>query len=362
MDKPKEHFLYLDMLRGVAAIAVVLLHWFAGFGYTPFGSGGLAVDLFFMLSGFVIAHSYGDRLLAGFSKKTYLVSRIIRLYPMIILGAVLGVARVIGAGVLKGDPVSSTDLIGQFVKNLLLLPNTGTDLAAMFPLNGPIWSLHFEMLAYLAFCLFLFKVNSKWILAILPVAAIAVFDWASVIFGVGLSASDQSTSIQVYLHGLGRVTLGFGTGVLVYRFRDRLLTAVRYHALVPIVLLTAIFFVPKATMQPLLAVFVICAVFPMIVLGGSRVPVSGRFEGLANALGDLSYPLYAIHVPLLWIVAGMCKFAGIAIGGAEVNNAIFVIPGVVVLSLFVFRCVDRPTRMLLSKSRSAGPIPARITG
>lgn len=361
MDKPKEHFVYLDMLRGVAAIAVVLLHWFSGFGYAIFGSGGPAVDLFFMLSGFVIAHSYGDRLRDGLSKQKYFVPRIIRLYPMIILGAILGVARVIGAGVLKGDPTDSASLISQFLKNLLLVPSSGIDLAEMFPLNGPIWSLHFEMLAYLAFCAILFKMKSRWIVAALPVAAIAVLDWASVEFGSGPHTSFLYGGIEAYLQGLGRVTLGFCLGVLAYRWRHRVPAAMQYHPIVGIAFLIAVFAVPGHFMAAPTILLIIMAAFPVVVLGGSRVAVSGRFETLAKALGDLSYPLYAIHVPMLWIISGMCKFTGIAVAGVEAYNAIFVVPSVIIASHLIFRYLDVPTRSLLTKSRGVRQLPVRIT-
>jgi peptidoglycan/LPS O-acetylase OafA/YrhL len=85
----------LDGLRGVAAILVVLFHenyWFSQTGLVP--KAYLAVDFFFCLSGFIIAYSYSEHLISGqLSFLKFSAIRLVRLYPLYLLGTVLGLLR-----------------------------------------------------------------------------------------------------------------------------------------------------------------------------------------------------------------------------------------------------------------------------
>ena len=86
----KSHFEVLDGLRGVAAIAVMLFHSYHAEGL--FHNAWSAVDLFFLLSGFVIAYSSDEHLQHGMPATQFLLRRLIRLYPMIVLGTLVGVS------------------------------------------------------------------------------------------------------------------------------------------------------------------------------------------------------------------------------------------------------------------------------
>ena len=90
----KPHYVLLDGLRGVAALLVIWYHVFEGFATSPidqkFNHGYLAVDFFFILSGFVIGYAYDDRWKTTMTPKEFFKRRLIRLHPMVILGAVLG--------------------------------------------------------------------------------------------------------------------------------------------------------------------------------------------------------------------------------------------------------------------------------
>ena len=92
----KPHYELLDGLRGVAALVVILYHIFEGYAFASNGTidtlnhGYLAVDFFFILSGFVIGYAYDDRWGKGLTMKNFFKRRLIRLHPMVIMGAVLG--------------------------------------------------------------------------------------------------------------------------------------------------------------------------------------------------------------------------------------------------------------------------------
>ena len=152
----KPHYELLDGLRGTAALLVIFYHIGEGFATSPVDQhvnhGYLAVDFFFILSGFVIGYAYDDRWGKSLNIWNFFRRRLIRLHPMVIMGAVLGVAAYCIQGCVQwdGTAVPLTMVLLAFLLNLFLLPvipGTGTDVrgnAEMFPLNGPNWSLFFE--------------------------------------------------------------------------------------------------------------------------------------------------------------------------------------------------------------------------
>lgn len=151
----KPHYDLLDGLRGVAALMVIFYHVFEAFATSPidqqFNHGYLAVDFFFILSGFVIGYAYDDRW-KTMTTKDFIKRRLIRLHPMVVLGAVLGVIAFCIQGCEKwdGTHVSISMVMLALLINLFLIPavpGSGPEIRGngeMFPLNGPSWSLFFE--------------------------------------------------------------------------------------------------------------------------------------------------------------------------------------------------------------------------
>ena len=157
----------LDGLRGVAAILVIFYHFGEGFATSPvdqmLNHGYLAVDFFFVLSGFVLGYAYDDRWRKGLTASRFMLRRVIRLHPMVILSVALGtVAYLIQGGVQwDGTPVSLHLLLVALLLGLLLipvLPGMGADVRGngeMFPLNGPSWSLFFEYIGSILYAVWL---------------------------------------------------------------------------------------------------------------------------------------------------------------------------------------------------------------
>lgn len=149
----KPHYELLDGLRGVAALMVIWYHFFEGFATSPvdqgFNHGYLAVDFFFVLSGFVIGYAYDGRWRQGLTKGEFMLRRVIRLHPMLVMGAVLGVVAFMIQGAEQWDhtPVASWSVMLCFLLGILMLPalpHTAAEVRGngeMFPLNGPAWSL-----------------------------------------------------------------------------------------------------------------------------------------------------------------------------------------------------------------------------
>ena len=180
----KPHYVILDALRGVAALMVIWFHIFEGFATSAidqkFNHGYLAVDFFFILSGFVIGYAYDDRW-QSMSVGSFFKRRLIRLHPMVVLGAVFGAVSFLIQGVVfggnssvfdggvqwNGTHVSLGPVLISMLMAMFLIPCRPGGLGEvrgngeMFPLNGPSWSLFFEYIANIMYALFLRRLSTK---------------------------------------------------------------------------------------------------------------------------------------------------------------------------------------------------------
>lgn len=172
----KPHYNLLDGLRGVAALMVMWYHIFEGFATSPidqkFNHGYLAVDFFFVLSGFVVGYAYDDRWNKTLTMKGFFKRRLIRLHPMIILGTVLGLITFMLQGSVKwnGTHVATSAAMLAMLCTLFLIPaapganNEIRGNGEMFPINGPYWSLFFEYIGNIYMrCLFTAYQQKRWL-------------------------------------------------------------------------------------------------------------------------------------------------------------------------------------------------------
>ena len=180
----KPHYELLDGLRGVAALLVVFYHIFEGLSFAAGGTlittinhGYLAVDFFFILSGFVIGYAYDDRLGKTMSLGNFFKRRLIRLHPMIVMGAVIGAVTFCIQGSVQWD---GTKIATSMVMLALLcamffipaVPGVRYEVRGngeMFPLNGPSWSLFFEYIGNILYALFIHRLSKKALVAILRI-------------------------------------------------------------------------------------------------------------------------------------------------------------------------------------------------
>lgn len=269
----------LDALRGIAALVVVSFHADLIYGQPLlFPKGYLAVDFFFVLSGYVMARSYEDRLRQGWPALRFVRARLWRLWPPMIVGGLL-------AFPLLYDRLGS----GAVLIAALNLAFIATPMGAhLFPLNGPYWSLFYELAANLAHAAGLWRLGDRALtIAIVGlVAAMAALG----LYYHGLSLGTRDTT---FFAGFVRVALGYGLGVLLYRkWRDRPPVRVPNAAallLLPLALLA----IGRGVLAgwPLDLLFTL-AVVPLAIAGGLRVR-GGQW------LGTLSFPLYVVHLPVM---------------------------------------------------------------
>jgi len=284
----------LDGMRGIAAVMVVLFHFSAPFESTLAGSGYLAVDFFFVLSGAVMAKAYGRRLLGGWAFREFLLTRLTRLYPLFFLGAMIGLLRILGAMALHDPRAPSLGQAGiDAIFNLLLLPTpiSGT---SIFPLDAPAWSLSLELIVNLAFGAFLFRAGTRTMAVCMAIGFCLMM---TALYQFGLL--DAGRNWETLYGAVGRVMWSFPAGLLIGRMGQR--TTRKSN---PIALAMAAFLVvlliPSLSGAIRVGFDAIAAtiVFPLLVYFGSQINLSGRFAAAFLFIGDTSYALYAIHYPL----------------------------------------------------------------
>lgn len=318
----KPHYALLDGLRGVAALLVVWYHVFEGFqfaGNKPvidfINHGYLAVDFFFILSGFVVGYAYDSRwgktlTLGGFFRR-----RLIRLQPMVIMGAVIGAVSFLLSGMERWDGTHATLWLTflAFVCGCLMLPalpgmpREVRGNGEMFPLNGPCWSLFFEYVGNIVYALFIRRLSTR-LLAVLSFALCCALAWFAVTdqsgYGsIGVGWTVDRTNI---LGGSLRMLCPFTMGLLLSRIFKPIHYA-RGAFWTSAALLLIIFHVPyihsdgALSLNGIFEAACIIAVFPLVVWYAA----SGKTTDIASTricrfLGDISYPLYIVHYPLMY--------------------------------------------------------------
>ena len=299
-----ERFILLDGIRGVAALFIVHRHAEALFGKST-ASSYLAVDLFFALSGFVLAHAYSMKLrertiTPGFFMK----ARLARLYPLYGLALALMTAYFICLYVL-GLPTPIDDLhrlidpgelAFALVTGLLFLPApfTLTLNGALF-LVSPAWSLFNELVVNAVYARWGIRATTKQTIMILALSAIVLMV-AAAEFG-RLHAGFRWNEMYA---GMGRVFFSFFAGVLIYRFRNRLPELKPIRAVLCLALVCVVLAVPVSReLRPFFDLTIVLFVWPLLLFVASKT-VPGRWTGvLSGFLGTASYAVYVLHIPLL---------------------------------------------------------------
>jgi peptidoglycan/LPS O-acetylase OafA/YrhL len=288
------HFRTLDALRGLSALAVVFYHLPVG-GLAP--RGYLAVDLFFLMSGFVVAHAYEERLRSGWGVGRFLLARLKRLWPLYALGIGLGVLCYQLAKEFApqhGIVVPDMPLATIVVLNVMFLPWTAVTRWPMFPLNSPAWSLSVEMIGNLVYGIVARTVSDTTlkVLTALGALGLGMIVYRAHSLDVGVDASNA-------LGGYVRFAFSFPLGVLFYR-HHRASRLPRLHVAWPFVLAAAacVFagLLPLEGVGDLIAVLVI---FPLLLLASLSREPAPRTAAAFAFVGALSYPLYIVHHPLL---------------------------------------------------------------
>ena len=326
----KPHYELLDGLRGAAALMVVWYHVFEGFafaqgtGIDTFNHGHLGVDFFFMLSGFVISYAYDDRWQAPAGKRltlgNFFKRRLIRLHPMIIIGALIGMTTFLLQGGVRWD---GTETPIQWVMVALLMgmlllpayPGAGYDVRGngeMYSLNGPSWSLFFEYLGNIMYALFIRRLPNKALACLVAISG-ALCAWFAIgnvsgydMLGVGWTLDGYN-----FLGGLLRMTFPFTLGMLIARnFKPVRVPGIFWISIAVLFALFSVPYIPAdlcscaegISLNSAYELACIVLVFPLIVWLAASGNMAGKVSHkVCKFLGDLSYPLYIVHYPVMYL-------------------------------------------------------------
>lgn len=331
-ETPKGHFMALDGLRGVAALAVLALHLPPLDRVVPHAY--LAVDLFFMMSGFVVAHAYERRLLDGWSVSRFVRTRVIRLWPLYLLGTAMGVA--VFATVATGaDGVAA--LVVLIVAAVLMIPlPLGADVQ-IFNLNRPAWSLFFEMVANVLYALFARRLTNRVLIMLVALGAIAVA--ATFLPADSGSLGHHGNSMA---GGAARILFAFPLGVLLHRKWTEGRLKVRWPAFGVLGLFLLVMLAPDVKgWNGVIDLTAVLLVLPVITALAVTARLSPRMSRVAAFVALMSYPLYILHGPIIMGFAQMLGETPLAVGlGGTVS---------LVAAFVAARWFDGPARALMAR-------------
>ncbi|WP_297623939.1 acyltransferase [uncultured Rikenella sp.] len=318
----KPHYEILDGLRGVAALIVVAFHLFEIYAVDPLyvvpfiNHGYLAVDFFFVLSGFVIGYAYDDRwgrmTLWDFCKR-----RVIRLQPMVVVGAVIGgLCFYFGAGKMfpQIGEVPVWQMLLVMLAGCLLIPTTAAirqPWHEMFPLNGPAWSLFFEYIGNLLYAAVVRRFSKRVLVVFVAAAGVALL-WMAVGSSDGSVLGGHELTGRQFGIGMVRLLYPFFGGLLLFRLGRRIRIPGGFWLCS--LVLAAILFFPRLGgeqrlwLNGLYESISILFLFPLIVLAGAGSPIRGKVSvGICKFLGEISFPLYIIHYPFVYLFMAYVK-------------------------------------------------------
>jgi peptidoglycan/LPS O-acetylase OafA/YrhL len=349
-------------LRGVASLLVVAFHVCESYALgDPFkqviNHGYLAVDFFFLLSGFVIAYAYDDRW-SRMSQWEFYKRRLIRLQPMVVMGTLIGAALFyfqLGPlfPLIPSTPAWKVLLVMLVGFTLLPLP-ISADIRGwqeMHPLNGPAWSLFYEYIGNIAYAV-LVRRFTNLLLGLFVFAAALLLIQVAVFGGQGDLIGGWALNASGMHIGFARLLFPFFAGVLLMRVGKRI--AVNGAFAICSLLLVIALSLPRfgdvnhAWVNGLYEAVCVIVVFPLIVaVGAGEKLVTGTSIKIARFFGDLSYPLYITHYPLIYVYSGWIYRDKVPLAiGAPAGVAL--VAASVAIAYACFRFYDLPVRRMLA--------------
>jgi len=351
----KEHFEVLDGLRGSAAFLIVIFHLFNySFGFQgPWAlikHAYLAVDFFFALSGFVVAYAYDDRWTRMTTLQFFRI-RLIRLHPLVLIGATLGLLGYLldpFSKMMNRGPLSMVLL--AYLTSLLLLPSppiAGRPNESQ-ALNGPAWSLMQEYLGNIAYALILRRLRTVTLWIVFAISGLGLI-WVANSKGSLDGGWDYP---NIWMAPL-RLIVSFVLGLSLYRIHDRVRMP-KVGLLILSIVLVVCFQMPKFSKigaldwNGIYDVACVLFLFPLIIVCGAHSNAGTGMIRLCKFSGRLSYPLYITHIGFVYILAGYAwtRHPGTAV----IIGWIFVVlPLAILVAWFFLKFFDEPVRAWLSR-------------
>lgn len=365
----KPHYHLLDGLRGVAALMVIWYHVFEGYAFAggttidTFNHGYLAVDFFFILSGFVIGYAYDDRWGKNFTMKDFIKRRLIRLHPMVIMGAVVGAITFYIQGSVQWDGTH----IGISMVMLSLLctiffipamPGVGYEVRGngeMFPLNGPCWSLFFEYIGNILYALFIRRLSNKALTIVVVLLGVALASFAIFnVSGYGNIGVGWTLDGVNFIGGLLRMLFPFSMGMLLSRnFKPMKLRGAFWICTLVMIALFAVPYLEgteSICTNGIYEAFCIIIAFPILLwIRASGTTTDKKSTQICKFLGDISYPIYVIHYPFMYLFYAWLIKNQLFTLGETWQVALCVYAWNILFAYLCLKLYDEPVRKYLAK-------------
>jgi peptidoglycan/LPS O-acetylase OafA/YrhL len=363
MSPSKSHYVALDGLRGIASLMVVAFHLFEPYSHGDatkqiINHGNLAVDFFFMLSGFVIAYAYDDRW-SRMTQWDFYKRRLIRLQPMVLMGSLIGAALFyFQAGppfpLIAGTPAWKLLFVMVVGCTLLPLP-ISMDIRGwqeMHPLDGPAWSLFYEYIANILYALGLRRLSKTALGAFVVLTAAFLVHWAVLGPQGDLIGGWSLDATQLHI-GFARLLFPFLAGVFLCRLGANIQVKSAFG--VAGVLLIFALSLPRfggtdhRWMNGVYEAVCVIVLFPIVVaVGASEKRIDGPSIRIARFFGDLSFPLYITHYPFVYLYTGWVRRTNPTASQGAVQ-ALLVMLIAVAVAYASLKLYDEPMRRWLSK-------------
>lgn len=361
----KIHYPILDGLRGVASIIVIFFHVFEahalGDKYKQIiNHGYLAVDFFFLLSGFVVAYAYDDRW-ASLTQWEFYKRRLIRLQPMVIMGSVIGAIMVY----FQHNNTIFPTLESASIGTVLLLMIIGATLLPvpismdirgwqeMHPLNGPAWSLFYEYIANILYAIGIRRFSKTLLGFFVTIAALIMI--AYLLFGTqgDLIGGWSLTKEQLFV-GFTRLLYPFFAGVLLARMGKliKIKNAFWWSSLLIVIVLS----IPRigdaqhVWMNGIYDAICVIILFPIIVsIGAGGILETKKANSIAKFIGDLSYPLYITHYPIMYAYTAWVFNNNLVMSPIALIVGVCVVLLCIIVAYACLKLYDEPVRKWLQK-------------
>lgn len=365
----KPHYHLLDGLRGVAALMVIWYHVFEGYAFAggttidTFNHGYLAVDFFFILSGFVIGYAYDDRWGKNFTMKDFIKRRLIRLHPMVIMGAVVGAItfHIQGSVQWDGTHIGISMVMLSLLCTIFFIPampGVGYEVRGngeMFPLNGPCWSLFFEYIGNILYALFIRRLSNKALTIVVVLLGVALASFAIFnVSGYGNIGVGWTLDGVNFIGGLLRMLFPFSMGMLLSRnFKPMKLRGAFWICTLVMIALFAVPYLEgteSICTNGIYEAFCIIIAFPILLwIGASGTTTDKKSTQICKFLGDISYPIYVIHYPFMYLFYAWLIKNQLFTLGETWQVALCVYAWNILFAYLCLKLYDEPVRKYLAK-------------
>ena len=310
----------------------------------------LAVDLFFLLSGFVVSSAYEKKIA---TKQMTIISfcktRVIRLYPLYLF-ALLFSAVILApkSAFMSGNTNLIIDYFTSFLFNLFFLPYKTINNNSFFAINGVSWSLFFELIVNLIYCISHKYLSLILLLVTMFVTGFILFLTAKTMDGIDYGYTWESKSLII---GFARSIFGFTYGIVLFRIFVNIKKYVSIYTALFILLLITItksLSINNYQWNGMIDMLCIFIIFPFCIIMGAKIPPPKNTIQIFNFLGFISYPVYLFHNSIGILLAKILRLIDQQVNLNSPSYEFMLMASLIAISFLLDKYYDRPIRYFLT--------------